>query len=476
MHEIFKLMFENEDENDFLGSSFMDDLERFETMLKLGKADFFDADQLETFIDHFLMGNQFKKAMDCVNHAISFYPHNINFKLRKAQVLSNLGRLNEALSLLIQFEKILIDDLEFILTKASVHSQMRDSKMAIKYFERALDIAIEEEKDEIFLDLAAEYQNMGAFDQAVKTLTRAIALNPENESAVHELAYCYDLKNDMEKSIEVYKNYLDLKPYSFTTWYNLGNALSKAEKYADALWAYDYCTIIRDDFSSAYFNMGNIYLVLEEFHKAIECFERCIDIDGEDAMALVYIAEAYEHLEEFDLALHYYRKSLEMQPDLPDPWLGMGIVLDLMERTSEALPFLKKAVQLDELNPDYLHVYASALTKNGDTVEAFTMLHKALSINPMSDDLLIDITELRALDNISYAFEEMHEHIESYELKGHALLHRVKYAWHSGRQMDAIIFYRELIVDQPELAKQLLDVFPEATQIPLLYELYLMSR
>lgn len=469
-------MFENEDEDDFLSSGFHDDLKRFESMLHRGKADFFDADQLDMFIDHYLMANQFKKAMDCVSHAIAYYPHNLNFKLRKAQVLSNLGRLNEALALLMQYEKVIGDDLEFLLTKASVHSQMRDAKAAIKYFEKALEQAVDEEKDDIFLDLAAEYQNMGAFDNAIKILITAVNFNAENEPAVHELAYCYDLKNQTEKAIEVYKNYLDLKPYSFTTWYNLGNAYSKDEKYADALWAYDYCTIIHEEFSSAYFNMGNIYLVLEEFHKAIECFERCIEIDGEDAMALVYIAEAYEHLEEYDLSLHYYRKSLELQPDLPDPWLGTGIVLDLMERTQEALPFLKKAVQLDDMNPDYLHVYAAALTKNGNTVEAFTQLFKALSINPMSDDLLIDITELRALDNIAYAFEEMHEHIESYELKGPSLLHRVKYAWLAGRQMDAIIFYRELIIDDKELASQLLEVFPEAAQISLLYELYQLTR
>lgn len=469
-------MFENEDEEDFLGSGFQDDLTRFEGILAQGKSVFFDTDQLDTFIDHYLMSNQLKKAMDCVNYASVYYPDNLNFKLRKAQVLSNMGRLNEALSLMMRYERLFGSDLEFLLTKASLHSQLRNSKMAIKYFEKSLDVAIDEERDEIYLDLAAEYQNMGAFDLAIKTLNNAIDSNPENEAAVHELAYCFDLKNEMDAAIEVYNRYLDLKPYSFTTWYNLGNAFSKAERYADALWAYDYCTIIHEDFSSAYFNMGNIYLVLEDFKKAIDCFERCIEIDGEDAMALVYIAEAYEHLEDYDLAMRYYRKSMQLQPDLAEPWLGMGIVLDLMERTAEAIPFLAKAVQLDDLNPDFLHVYGSALSKNGQTVEAFNAYYKALTINPLSDDLLIDITELRALDNVAYAYEEIHTHIDSYELKGESLLHRVKYAWLSGRQMDAIIFYREIIVENRELAKKIIEVFPETESIPLLHELYLMTR
>lgn len=465
-------MFENEDEDDFLSSGFHDDLTRFEDMIKSGRSDFFDSDRLDSFIDHFMMSNQFKKAMDCVSHAISYFPHNVNFKIRKAQVLTNLGRLNEALGLLMQNEKLMTDDLEFVLTKASVHSQMRDSKTAIKYFERAIELAEPEEKDEIFLDLAAEYQNMGSFDLAIKILKHAIEFNPENEPAVHELAYCFDLTNNMDGAIQCYQSYLDLRPYSFTTWYNLGNAYSKAEQYENALWAYDYCTIINEDFTSAFFNMGNIYLVIEKFEKAIECFEKCIEIDGEDALALDYIAEAYEHMEEYELAMQYYKRSIDLQPDLPDPWLGMGIALDLMHRTPEAIPFLKKAVELDELNPDYLHVLAGAYTKNGNTVEASALLYKALSINPLSDEIIVDLTELRALDNVAYAFEELHDHIENYELSDIALLNRVKYAWLAGRQTDATIFMRELVIDKPELALQLTDVFPEALTIPALAELY----
>ena len=465
-------MFENEYEDDFLSSGFQDDLSRFEEMISKGRSDFFDSDRLDTFIDHFMMSNQFKKAMDCVAHAISYFPHNINFKIRKAQVLANLGRLNEALALLMQYEKMLADDLEFILTKASVHSQMRDSKTAIKYFERAIEFAEPEEKDEIYLDLAAEYQNMGTFDQAIKILRQAITFNPENEPAVHELAYCYDLTNDTDSAIQCYQSYLDLRPYSFTTWYNLGNAYSKAEDYEKALWAYDYCTIINEDFTSALFNMGNIYLVIEKFDKAIACFEKCIEIDGDDALALDYIAEAYEHMEEYELAMQYYKRSIDVQPDLPDPWLGMGIALDLLHRTTEAIPYLKKAVELDELNPDYLHVLAGAYTKNGNTVEATVLLYKALTINPLSDEVLVDLTELRAMDNAVYAFDEMHEHIEEYELHDIALLHRVKYAWLAGRQTDALIFFRELVIDKPELAIQLTDVFPDALLIPAIAELY----
>ena len=34
-----------------------------------------------------------------------------------------------------------------------------------------------------------------------------------------------------EKAIECYLNFIDENPYSFTAWYNLGNAYSKLENF-----------------------------------------------------------------------------------------------------------------------------------------------------------------------------------------------------------------------------------------------------
>lgn len=468
-------MFENEDNEDFFDANFHDELKDYKSKLSNGEKPFYDADQLDSFIDHFVMSNQLQVAMDCVNHAIELYATNLNFRIRKAQVLSNLGRLNEALSLLMQNEKLLGHDPEFLLTKASVHSQMRDSKSAIKYFERALKELDGEEKDEVYIDLSAEYQNLGNMKEAIQILKQAIAFNPNNEAAVHELAYCYDLDNKIDDAIQCYQDYLDLEPYSFTTWYNLGNAFSKAENYKDALWAYDYCLIINEEFTSAYFNMGNVYLVCDQFHKAIECFERCIAIDGEDALALDYIAEAYEHLEEYDLAIDYYKRSIALEPDLPDPWLGMGIALDQLNRTKEALPYLKKAVGLDPMNADYSHVLGAAMIKADMKNEAKVVLMAALEMNPLAGDILIDLTELKAEINVHQAFDDLNEHIEEYELSGQILLHRVKYAWLSGRQTDAIIFYREILIENKELAGLLLEFFPEAAKIPQLMDLHKLT-
>ncbi len=464
-------MFDNEEE-DYKDGAFQDDLEKFEAMMQHGSSVFFDSDRLEMMLDHFLMNNHFKKALVCVNHGLYHFPGNPTFKVRKAQVLSATGKLNEALNLLMEVEKLVSDDQEYILTRASVHSQLRDAKSAIRYFERALQQSEGEEKDEIYLDLSMEYQAMSDLKSAIRILKEALDSNPENETAVYELAFCYDQLGDVEKAIGCYEKYLDVNPYSFTTWYNLGNAYSKADDYEKAAWAYDYSILINDGFSSAYFNLGNTYISLGKYRSAIETFEKCIELDGEDAVTLDYIGEAHEQLEEYELALHYYKRSMDLAPELPDPWLGTGIVLDLMGRSAEGIHFIRKAAEMESMNPDYWHVLAGCALKLEFINEAEEALKKGLSLLPSSEEILVDYAKLIALTDMELAISTLEEYGEEHELNGESRLLLIKLYWLSGRQSDALLLYKDLVFLHATVAKKLFLHFEEAELIPQFIQLY----
>lgn len=94
-----------------------------------------------------------------------------------------------------------------------------------------MELAADEDKDEVYLDLAMEYSNADDYKSALEVLNRAIKDNPNNEAAIYEIAFCYDQLGDHEKSIKCYSDFIDENPYSFTAWYNLGNAYSKLEDY-----------------------------------------------------------------------------------------------------------------------------------------------------------------------------------------------------------------------------------------------------
>jgi tetratricopeptide (TPR) repeat protein len=458
------MMFDDEEDEGFDGN-LSEDLEKFEAYLKGDEIGFMDSDRLEALIDHFLINNQYTKAKICAEHAITQFAYSPLFYLRKAQAISALGQLKEALKILNQIEKWEAPTCELLLTKASIFSQLRDQKNAIKYFKQALSLSEPEDRDEIYLDLAMEYVNLGDYKHAVSILKEAIANNPHNEGAIYEIAFCYDQLGEYEQAIKCYSDFLDENPYSFTAWYNLGNAYSKLEDYDKAIWAYDYCLVINEDFGPACFNLGSAYLSSEEYTKAVTYLERCIELDGEDAVALSYLGEAYEQLNELAKARHCYSRSVELAPALPDSWLGLGILEDLEGNTEEALTFLHKAAELDPENAGVYHVLAGAYEKLNDFDAAEEYYRLSLRLDPSDEECLIDFLQLLSDSSILEAYRFVKEFKHENQQNKIVPLLEVNMLWLMGKRSEALELFKACVEDDRLKAKEIFIINPDLTNV-----------
>ena len=457
-------MFDDEDEDYFEGN-LSEDLERFEGFLKGDTLPFLDSDRLEAIMDHYLINNQYTKAKVCADHAISLFPYNSLFHLRKAQAISATGQLKEALHLLSQIEKWESPGCEFLLTKASIFSQLRDSKNAIKYFKDALALSEPEDRDEIYLDLAMEYENANDYKNAVLVLKDAIKYNVHNEGAIYEIAFCYDQLGEYENAIKCYSDFIDENPYSFTAWYNLGNAYSKLEQHEKAIWAYEYCMLINEDFGPVYFNMGSAFISMEKHNEAIESFQKCMELDGEDPMALCYIGEAYEQLNDLKKAREYYSRSLELAPLLPDAWLGMGIICDLEGNTEEALVLLNKAAKLDPENAGIYHVLAGAYEKIGDLVQAEEYYQLSLALDPTDEECLTNYLEYFSEKSIIQAYQYICEFNEKIGGNKIGPVLEVNALWLLGRKEEAISKFTACVAENKEKAKEIFEINPDLLSV-----------
>lgn len=463
----------DDDEEEYYEGNFNEDLERFEKSLKGEPVGFIDSDKLEAIIDHYLINGQYSKANLCAEHGMSHFPFNTLFQLRKAQAISATGQLKEALNLLAQIEKIEAPTCEFLLTKASIFSQLRDSKRAIRYFQEALNLSEPEDKDEIFLDLAMEYENLNDYAGAILVLQEAIKYNPNNEGAIYEIAFCYDQSGDYEKAIQCYSDFIDENPYSFTAWYNLGNAYSKLENWEKAIWAYDYCVLINEEFSPAYFNLGNAYLSMDKFQLSIDNFEKCMKLDGEDGLALCYIGECHEQLGNYELAKHYYHRSIEFVPDLPEAWLGLGIVSDLEGNTVEGIKLINKAISLDPANGSFYHVLAGAYEKTEEWEKASDAYLLSLELDPNNEEALCDYLEFMIdLDQVVEAKIFLEEFDTPENLRLVVDLLKVNLLWITGLKDEAIALLIPCIAEDEEKSKELFSLYPALKNEPKIVNLF----
>lgn len=462
-------MFE-EDDDELFDSQFHSELERYEQMMASKDAYYFDAEVLERIVDHFIIKNHLKKALNAIEFGMGQHPSCAVFNLRRAQIFSTTGKLKESLLILQELEKTEPFNTEVFITKASVFSQLRDHKKAIKYFEKAIETAVAyedgEDIEDIRFDLALEYENINDFASAIKTLQKILDGSPQNEAAIYEIAYCYERTGDFDKCVEYYSRYIDNNPYSFTAWYNLGNIYFLKNNVEKALWAYDYSTIINDEFASAHFNMGNTYMQVNEYEKALEAYSKCLEIDGDDALTLSYLAEAYERLERYEEAIDYYNQAKEINPELAEPWLGIGIILELQGDATHAINYLNQAVRLQPENANYRLVLGEALYNAGRLVEAETELERALQLEPEYSDAVLLVTRIKAEFNEAEALDYLIrlENLDSLAPKVRILM--AAYLWRDGQKMESLLtFKKEYLLDK-EMAKTLFLYLPEAEFIP----------
>ncbi len=459
-------MFEDDEQND---EQFNFELNRFENMLEIGDAYYFDPEILEQIIDFYIIKNQFAKALTAISFGLEQHPDHFAFNLKKAQIYSSNGKLKDSLLILQNLEKLDSYNTEVYITIANVFSQLRDHNNAIKYYEKALtiseDIGEHDETIEILLDLALEYENIQDFNMAIIVLKKLLKLSPNNESAIYEIAYCYERIGDFDSCIEYYNKYIDNNPYSFTAWYNLGNIYFLKKDLDKAIWAYDYSIIINDEFASAYFNMGNTFMQKEEYENAIIAYNKCLQIDENDALTLCYLGEAYERLEDLDTALFYYEKSKTITPDIADTWIGIGIVKDLQGKTHESISYFQRAVFLQPDNANYLLVLGEALFKLNRMAEAELILEKALQIDENYDDAITMLVKIKKEYNINEAIYFLIETDKNQELNVSNKMLLCSLLWQNGQRLDALnVFKNEFIKNAKESVKYLLLYLPESTE------------
>lgn len=452
-------MFEEESEEDWLTPDFRKQLAHFEQMYDRKDYSYIDSDHIEFILDHLIALNQIKKAKWAAEKALEHFPTNSTILTRYAQVLSFSGDINKALKILLELEQVEANNVEILLSIANCYSQFRKPNSAIKYYRKAFDLTHGEEKIDIAIDLAMEYENTEDYNLAIEVLRDAKNEGIPNDLLVFELAHCYEKINDFDKAIQAYLDYIDEEPYSYTTWYNLGNTYAKQDNFDKAIWAYEYAIIINDSFIPAIYNLANTYLNLNEINKALHYFQLCLDLDQDDPLVYCSMGECYEELEEFEKAYDMYSKSSELLPQMGEAWLGKGIMSDELGIYERAIRELKVAVDLDPTNSEYWNALGSAYENAGKHELAINAYEKAVKYNPEGQEVMINF--LTALSNSSVDlfldYIEKNKFVTNNSVIKLVLIYT---SWMTGESLKSFLYFDELLEEDIAIAKNLFYYFP----------------
>ena len=204
----------------FDDDNFMDDdfdvkelVNRFEKMVKQHQSCYFDADELNVILEHYLQQNNIKKANLAADIAINYHPNNPIINIIKAKQLLANSNAQEALSTLKNAD-LDREDADYLLTLGACYSDLGEHQKAIKAYMKAAKSFDFKDCEDIYNFIAVEYENLGEIENALKFFVLGIDKAEDIDNQYFEIRNCYSLLHNMDDAIAFFRKEIDKNPYS----------------------------------------------------------------------------------------------------------------------------------------------------------------------------------------------------------------------------------------------------------------------
>lgn len=342
------------DGEDFLSEDVINDVQRFEKMLRNKTSEYFDAESLEGIVDYYIQTNKLKKAFAAVIYSLNLYASHSEFVLQKAEIYILGERFENAIAELESIENYEPFNTNLHLLKGEAFINLQKFKDANNCFEKALQYT--DERLDLLFEIAYIYEDADIYGKAIEYFKILINEFPEIDQSYYEIGHCFNQLEDYESAIYYYKKLIDNDPYSTTAWYNIGIIYYKTERYEEALDAYEFCLAIDEEFTAAKFNKANVLVELERYDEAIIEYKSGIEEDGVDSITYCNLGGCYERMNKNEEARENYKHATDLNPNIAEAWFGIGLTYEKEDKNREALPFYKRACMLEEDNAEYLLV------------------------------------------------------------------------------------------------------------------------
>ena len=400
-------------------------LTKFESMLKTNHILFFDSEEFENIIHHYLNQGKVALAKKAIKLGLEQHPTSINLRLFKVEVYVFEDKLKEADALLNELYNLDPMNEELFIQKANIFSKKDEHQKAIDVLKKALKLT--DDVVDLYSLIGMEYLFLDQFEDAKTYFMKCIEEDLEDYSALYNIIYCFEFLNQHEDAIAYLNIFLDKNPYCEVAWHQLGKQYFTIKKYKKSLTSFDFAIISDDTFVGAYLERGKVLEKLKRYEEAIENYLISLKLDDPTSFALLRIGHCYEKLNNDALAIQYYDRTVHEDPLLDKGWIAITKYYHRKKNYQKALYYINKAINIDTENVIYWKLYSQINHRLNFYEEAERGFKKTLELGNYElntwlsrGDLLIKLGEPEAaIYNYEQAIEFYPENAElDYRLAG----------------------------------------------------------
>ena len=314
-------------------------LSKFESMLKTNKVLFFDSEEFEEIILHYLDMGKAALAKKALKLALEQHPKSTGLKLVQVEMLVYDDKLELAEKLLNELYAIEPTNEEIYIQKANIYSKRDQHEKAVELLKTALKYT--DDYADVYNLIGMEYLFMDNLEMAKENFIKCLEEDLEDQSALYNVVYCFEFLDQNQEAIAYLNKYIDKNPYSEIAWHQLGRLYYGVKEYENAIRAFDYATLIDDEFLGAFMEKAKAYERLKKYDEAIESYSRTIELDDATSYALLRMGKCYEKLGNKALALKYFNQTVHEDPLLDKGWIAITDFYVRQKKLSKSTIFCK---------------------------------------------------------------------------------------------------------------------------------------
>ncbi|WP_419210981.1 tetratricopeptide repeat protein [Maribacter sp. X9] len=324
---------------------------KFESMLKTDDVYFFDAEDFEDIVHHYLNIGKISLAKKGIKIGLQQHPGSTELKLLQVEVMVFENHLEKAELLLDELQFLDNQNEEIYIQRANIYSKKDNHEGAVELLQRALDLT--SDSFDIYSLLGMEYLFMDNFKMAKQSFMKCVEFDEQDYSSLYNVVYCFEFLEDYDGAIVYLNEYLENNPYCEVAWHQLGKQYYYKEMFTEALAAFDFAIISDDTFIGAYFEKGKVLEKLSRYKEAIENYETTISIEDPTSHAFLRIGKCYEKLKDTEMAKYYFYQTVHEDPLLDKGWLAITNLYYNTKDYEKAVYYINKALNIDGENPLY---------------------------------------------------------------------------------------------------------------------------
>lgn len=183
---------------------------------------------------------------------------------------------------------------------------------------------------------AANFMQKENYDAAAKEFKKALAFDPENDTAHTYLGKIHLMKNNTKDAIKEFKESVRLQPLSVTALVNLGNAYIQDKNYVEAEKSLKSAARMDPLNPVPDYTLGHLYISQDRLSDAEAQFNKVKQVSPRDGNVYYSLGMVYNKQGKYEDAVKNLEKSLSLKKNYPAAIYELGVAYDGLGETEKA--------------------------------------------------------------------------------------------------------------------------------------------